>query len=146
MPGKGQTEAEVRHRILVEIRVMKKSIAAFISLVTIAIASSGGNAETLSPNSVLFEGNATTTGKDGTTKSAQFSIQSWGITGKDYVTIPIHEFYVAHLISGQVSAKSEGQTVEHLPGDYWTVKPSQAMQIKAVGEIAVLETIVVSKP
>jgi hypothetical protein len=35
--------------------------------------------------------------------------------------------------------------VEHLPGDYWSIKAGSAMQIKVRGEAAILETITVSK-
>jgi quercetin dioxygenase-like cupin family protein len=52
---------------------------------------------------------------------------------------------VAHLLSGQILATIDGQTTQHLPGDYWTVGGGAAMRIKAVGEVAVLETTVVSK-
>ena len=52
---------------------------------------------------------------------------------------------MAHLLSGQILATVYGQTTQHLPGDYWTVKAGAAMRVKVVGEVAVLETIVVIK-
>jgi quercetin dioxygenase-like cupin family protein len=54
-------------------------------------------------------------------------------------------FYVAHLLRGEISATTDGQTTQHLRGDYWTVKAGAAMRVKAGGEVAVLETTVVSK-
>jgi len=39
----------------------------------------------------------------------------------------------------------DGQKTERLPGDYWTVKAGTRMRVKAIGEIAVLETMVVTK-
>ena len=51
----------------------------------------------------------------------------------------------AHLLSGQLSATIDGQTTEHLPGDYWTVKAAATMQVKVVGEVTALETTIVGK-
>jgi quercetin dioxygenase-like cupin family protein len=59
--------------------------------------------------------------------------------------IVLRDFYVAHLISGQLSATVDGRTKGHLPGDYWAVKAGGGMRVKAVGEVAVLETTVVTK-
>ena len=59
--------------------------------------------------------------------------------------IPLQGFFVAHLLSGQIFATIDGQTSQHLPGDYWTVRAGAAMKVKVVGEVAVLETTVVSK-
>jgi hypothetical protein len=47
-------------------------------------------------------------------------------------------FYVAHLISGHISAMIDGQRTEHLLGDHWTVKLRATMRIKAIGEVAVI--------
>ena len=55
------------------------------------------------------------------------------------------KYDVAHLVTGQILTTIDGQTTEHLPGDYWTVKPGATMRVKAVGEVAVLETTVVAK-
>ena len=52
---------------------------------------------------------------------------------------------MAHLLSGQILATVDGQTTQHLPGDYWTVKAGATMRVRVVGEVAVLETTVVSK-
>jgi len=54
-------------------------------------------------------------------------------------------FYTAHLLSGIISTTIDGQTTAHLPGDYWTVKPGAIMQVKVIGEVAVMETIVMAK-
>jgi hypothetical protein len=111
-----------------------------------AVTSVGSAAYTLSPTP-MFEGNATTPARNGATQSVHISVQAWAIAGRDYKTqeIPIRGFYIAHLISGQVAATIDGQMTEHLPGDYWSVKAGGAMQIKAIGDVAVLETIEVSK-
>jgi quercetin dioxygenase-like cupin family protein len=92
----------------------------------------------------VYEANATIPAKNGATQAVHVSVQSWGIAGPDH-EIPLQGFYVAHLLSGQISATIDGQTTPHLPGDYWTVKAGTAMRVKAGGEVAVLETTVVSK-
>jgi hypothetical protein len=120
-----------------------KSIAAIAGLVAIAVPLAGAVAEAPSPTSV-FEGNATLTAKDGTTQTVHVSVQAWRIAGLA-TELPLRDFYVAHLLSGQMSTTIDGQTKEHLPGDFWTVKAAAGMRAKVVGEVAVLETIVVAK-
>jgi hypothetical protein len=117
-----------------------KTAAAVLILTAIPLASAIGQA--LAPTPV-FEETTTTSAP----QPVRVSIQSWGIAGRDHATyeIPLPGFYVAHLISGHISATIDGQTVDHLPGDYWGVKLGSAMQVKVLGEVAVLETIVVSK-
>jgi quercetin dioxygenase-like cupin family protein len=100
-------------------------------------------AQALSPT-LVFEGNTTTTAKNGATQTVHVVVQSWGIAGQEH-EIPLRGFYVAHLLSGQISATVDGQTTEHLPGPYWTVKAGATMRVKVVGEVAVLETTVVAK-
>jgi quercetin dioxygenase-like cupin family protein len=119
---------------------MTKRVAA---LVSIAIPVAGAIAQTLSPSPV-FEGSTTIPSKNGTAQAAHISVQSWGAAGQEH-EIPLRGFYVAHLISGQISAIIDGRTTEHLPGDYWTVQPGASMRVKVVGEVAVLETTVVAK-
>jgi hypothetical protein len=125
---------------------MTKRVAAIIALVLSAIPLAGAIAQTLSPNPV-FEGITTTPAKNGAVQPVHISVQSWEMGGPKSVTheIPLRGFYVAHLLSGAISATIGGQTAEHLPGDYWTVKSGAAMQVKVLGEYAVMETTVVSK-
>ena len=120
-----------------------KSVGTIATLVAIAVALPGATAQTLSPTPV-FEGNATVPAKDGATQAAHVSVQAWRIAGQED-ELPLRGFYVAHLLSGQISTTIDGRTLEHLPGDYWTVKTGASMRVKAVGEVAVLETIVVAK-
>jgi quercetin dioxygenase-like cupin family protein len=122
---------------------MIKCIPATIASVAIAASLGGARAETLSPTAV-FDGSATTLTKNGTVQPVHISVQSWGIAGQEQ-EIPLREFYVAHLLSGAISATIDGQTTEHLPGDYWAVKAGAAMRVKVLGEVAVLETTVVVK-
>jgi quercetin dioxygenase-like cupin family protein len=118
-----------------------KTAAAVLILTAIPLASAIGQA--LAPTPV-FEETTTTSGPE---QPVRVSIQSWGISGQDHAAheIPLPGFYVAHLISGHISATIDGRTVEHLPGDYWGVKLGSSMQVKVLGEVAVLETILVSK-
>jgi quercetin dioxygenase-like cupin family protein len=122
---------------------MTKCIAATTAFVTIAGPLPAAMAQALSPAPV-YEGNTTVTAKNGATEPVHISVQSWGISGPEH-EIPLQGFYVAHLLSGQILATINGQTAQHLPGDYWTVNAGASMKVKVVGEVAVLETTVVSK-
>jgi hypothetical protein len=126
-----------------ECTAMTKCVAGTAALVAIAMPLAGAMAQNLSPT-VVFEANTTIPAKSGATQAVHISVQAWAIAGQDR-EIPLHEFYVAHLLSGGISATIEGQTTEHLPGDYWTVKAGSAMRVKVGGEVAVLETTVVAK-
>jgi hypothetical protein len=98
----------------------------------------------------LFEADMTTPRKHDGSQPVHVSVQSWRIAGQrgqegTMQEIALRGFYVAHLLSGHISTTIDGQTTQHLPGDYWTVKAGAAMQVKALGQFAVLETIVVAK-
>jgi quercetin dioxygenase-like cupin family protein len=120
-----------------------KYIAATTALVVIAGPLAGAMAEALPPTPV-FEANTTIPAKNGATQAVHIVVQAWSIADKEH-EIPLHGFYVAHLLSGVISATIDGQTTEHLPGDYWSVKAGATMRVKVVGEVAVLETTVVAK-
>lgn len=120
-----------------------KHIATGAALVAITVPLAGAIAQVLAPTPV-FEANTTLPAKNGATRAVHVSVQSWGIADQEH-EMPLSGFYVAHLLSGQITATIGGQTTGHLPGDYWTVKPGEAMRVKGVGEAAVLETIVVGK-
>jgi hypothetical protein len=92
-------------------------------------------------------GSTTIVARNGTAQPVHVSVQSWGIAGQNGASheILLRGFYVAHLLSGQLSATIDGQTTEHLPGDYWTVKAAATMQVKVVGEVTALETTIVGK-
>jgi quercetin dioxygenase-like cupin family protein len=124
---------------------MTKRVAAITALVSIAIPLAGAIAQTLSPSPV-FEGDTTIPAKNGTAQPVHITVQSWGIPG-DHATheISLRGFYVAHLISGHISMTIDGQTTTQAPGAYWTVKAGATMQVKVLGEVAVLETIVTAK-
>jgi uncharacterized cupin superfamily protein len=117
--------------------------AAIVAIDAIAGSLPGALAQALSPTPV-YEGDTTIQAKNGAAQAVHINVQSWQISGQEQ-EIPLRGFYVAHLLSGQILATNDGQTTQHLPGDYWTVKAGAATRVKVVGEVAVLETIVVSK-
>jgi hypothetical protein len=127
---------------------MMSAVLSVRAVVTAAILaavgpSPGAVAQALSPTPV-YEANATIPAKNGGSQAVHVSVHAWAISGQEQ-EIPLQGFYVAHLLSGQISATLDGQTTQHLPGDYWAVKAGAAMRVKAGGEVAVLETTVVSK-
>jgi quercetin dioxygenase-like cupin family protein len=121
-------------------------IAISTALVSIAISQTGVSAQTLSPIPA-FEASTTTPAKNGATQAVHVSVQSWEIPSRNGVTheIPLHGFYLAHLLSGDISATIDGQTTKQTSGSYWSVKAGATMQVKVLGEFAVLETIQTTK-
>ena len=77
-----------------------------------------------------------------------FNVQSWEIPSQNGAThaIPLAGFYVAHLLSGDIATTIDGQTTDHVPGAYWSVKAGATMQVRVLSEFAVLETLVPTKP
>jgi hypothetical protein len=97
-----------------------------------------------------FDGTMLITGKNGTTRAAHVSVQSWVISGERGPTGPTYElplrgFYIAHLINGDIWTIIDGKTTRRATGDYWTVIPGAIMQVKVRGQGALLETIFVAK-
>ena len=123
-----------------------KPLAVLTALITLAIAGTGAVGQVLSPSPVS-EASLTINAQNGTTEAVRVSVQSWQFVGQDHATftIPLQGFYLAHVITGHVLATVGGNTTEHLPGDYWSIAPGAALQIKVLGEAAVLETTVVAK-
>jgi quercetin dioxygenase-like cupin family protein len=103
-------------------------------------------AQGLSPAPV-FEGSTTVYAKNGVTQAIHIKVESWGIAGQGQETrkLPLPGFYIAHLLSGDISTIIDGQLTTYAPGDYWTVRSGAIMQVKVLGEFAVLETIVVTR-
>jgi quercetin dioxygenase-like cupin family protein len=124
-----------------------KSVLLSASLMAILLP--GAAAEDLSSKHI-FDGAGTTRTTAGASEDIHLSVQSWGIKGDrrgDGVPqeIPLHGFYLAHLLSGEVTTTIGGETTRRSPGDYWAVKPGATMQVKALGDYAMLETTVISK-
>jgi len=98
----------------------------------------------LSPRSV-FEGTAPAATPGG--QPVRVTVQTWAIPGRhgQPYELPLRGFYVAHLQAGDIEATVDGQTTERQPGAFWTVKSGATMQLKVLGEFAVLETIIPAK-
>jgi hypothetical protein len=104
------------------------------------------SSETLSPVR-SFEGSTTTAARGGADQPVHVVAQSWEMSGPQSRThaIPLQRFYIAHLLSGAISTTIDGQTTKPSPGAYWPVKAGSTMQIRVLGEYAVVETIAISK-
>ncbi len=73
--------------------------------------------------------------------------KEWDITGGDRsMELPDQGFYVAHLVSGDITTKMGDKSQLRHPGDFWTVEKGTRMvvQIKPPTESALLETIAIS--
>jgi hypothetical protein len=94
-----------------------------------------------------YETNATVTiqSKAATPEVISVSVQSWAVS-KQERTIPLLGYYLARAVTGDVSATIDGRTVQHLPGEYWSVRPGATMEVDTLGEGSVLETTLLSKP
>jgi quercetin dioxygenase-like cupin family protein len=126
---------------------MTRSCAMTAFLACLALLSPVAMAQEILSPKVLFEG-ALPTGQQGGGQPAQTtSVKSWELPSKNEAVqdIPLTGFYVAHLLSGRLAATVDGQTSTYEPGSYWTVKTGATMQVKVLGEMAVLETIAASK-
>jgi hypothetical protein len=124
---------------------MTERVAQIAALVSMAIPLAVAVAQTLSPTPV-FEGRTTTLTKSGAMQPVGINVQSWEMSGPKDVThdIPLRGFYLAHLLSGEISTTIGGQTTKQEAGAYWTVAPGGTMQVRVLHQFAVLETIVVS--
>jgi hypothetical protein len=134
--------------------------SALLSPALMAILLHGAAAQDLTSKDI-FEGGATTKTNVGaealnTTAAVaapagiHISIKSWGISGDRRggsvpQEIPLQGFYLAHVLTGEITATIDGVTTRHSPGDYWAVKPGATMKAKALGDYAMLETTVISK-
>ncbi len=94
-----------------------------------------------------FSGTLTPTNPKGAAVPLHVEFKEWDITGGDRsMELPGQGFYVAHLVSGDVTTKMGDKSQLRHPGDFWTVEKGTRMvvQIKPPTESAHLETIAVS--
>lgn len=119
-----------------------KRFAMSAATFAIVLSMAGAMAQPLTPTT-MFDGD-TTLGTSGAARAAHIIVQSWTVTDQEQ-EMPLRGFFLAHVMSGQIAATVDGLAAEHLPGDYWTVKPGATMRIRAIGEVAVVETTVVAK-
>lgn len=72
--------------------------------------------------------------------------KDWDITGGGRGTeLPEQDFYVAHLVTGDITTEIGGKSEARHPGDFWTVEKGtrMAVQITPPSESAYLQTIAV---
>jgi hypothetical protein len=84
-----------------------------VPLVAILVPLAGATGQTLSPTNV-FDASTTTPITGGATAGAHLTVQSWGIAGErggkgPDLEIPLKGFYVAHALSGALSATTDHQ-------------------------------------
>jgi hypothetical protein len=83
--------------------------------------------------------------KAGPPEAVSVSVRVWKVSNEDS-QIPLHGFYLARVVTGDVLATIDGRSAHHLPGEYWSVAAGSTMTVKTLGETAALETTAPSKP
>ena len=99
-----------------------------------------------SPTNTLFEATTKNVDKNGAAQDVRISTQVWRVPGPSEAPqeLPLRGFYIAHLLSGEIAATIDRQTIKYGSGAYWSVKPGAIMRIQTLGQLATIETIVVS--
>jgi quercetin dioxygenase-like cupin family protein len=119
----------------------------FIALAALPLlCSPAASEEGVAPTNILFEATTKNADKNGAAQDVRITTQVWSFPGQGESPqeLPVRGFYIAHLLSGEIAATIDGQTVKYSSGAYWSVKPNATMRIKTIGELAVIETIVAS--
>jgi hypothetical protein len=110
--------------------------------------------ETVAPGNIVFEATTKNVDRNGAAQDVRIATQVWSFPGRGrspapgeaLQELPLRGFYIAHLLSGTIAATTDDQAVEYKKsGAYWSVKPGATMRIRTIGELAVIETIVVRK-
>lgn len=94
-----------------------------------------------------FSGTLKPTNPNGRTVPLHVEFKEWDINGGGRsMELPDQGFYVAHLVSGEITTKMGDKFQLRHPGDFWTVEKGIRMviQIKPPAESAFLQTIAVS--
>lgn len=106
----------------------------------------GAAAQTKLEAMPLFDGSIASRATSGAAQPVHVVVQNWTIPNDGAAhEIPLTGFYVAHLQSGDIAATIAGDTVDHRPGDFWSVKSGATMSVTVQSELAVVETIAPSK-
>jgi hypothetical protein len=109
--------------------------------------------ETMAPGNIVFEATTKNVDRNGAAQDVRIATQVWSFPGRgrgealqELQELPLRGFYIAHLLSGTIAVTTDDQAVEYKKsGAYWSVKPGATMRIRTIGELAVIETIVVGK-
>lgn len=124
---------------------MNKRLAIITAAIAFAIARVAAIAQTQLSATPVFEMETITQTNDGKSQRIHIAIQTWDLLSSRAGAeqeIPLSGFYVAHLLSGQISSSVDGKLLQRKPGDYWAVAAGTRMHVKVLREFAVLETIV----
>jgi hypothetical protein len=118
-----------------------------IALIALPLLCSPAASEETASRDIVFEATTTNVDRNGAAQDVRITTQVWRFPGRGEALqeLPLRGFYIAHLLSGTVAATTVDRAVEYKSGAYWSVKPSATMLIKTIGELAVIETIVVGK-
>jgi len=125
---------------------MTGRIAWAVAALALTIAWGPCAAQTKLEATLLFDGSVTGQAANGAAQPVHVVVQNWTIANDGAAhEIPLTGFYVAHLQSGNIAATIAGATVDHQPGDFWSVKTGATMSVTVQSELAVVETIAPSK-
>jgi hypothetical protein len=94
-----------------------------------------------------FSGTLKPTNPKGTTLPLHVEFKEWDVAGGGRsLELPEQGFYVAHLVSGEITTQVGDKSQVRRPGDFWTVEKGTRMvvQINPPAESALLQTIAVS--
>jgi hypothetical protein len=96
---------------------------------------------------VRFQSKAAVPTSKGSERIAQIMIQRWTLddVGEGSQTIPISAFSVMSLRSGRVETTINGKTEERSPDDFWVARPGDRVQVRVIGENAVLEALEIKR-
>ena len=102
--------------------------------------------EARAPTNTLFDSTTKNVDKNGAARDVRITNQVWRFPGPGEVPqeLPLPGFYIAHLLSGEIAATIDGQTVKYGSGAYWSVKQGATMRIETLGQLVTIETIVAS--
>lgn len=122
---------------------MSKGFVLTTGLLLLATASSLADAQR--PAGTIYKGRLFVANANRAPKSAQITLQLWNLEKGDDSpqTLPISGFVVVNLRSGQVETTINGVSEVRVPEDFWTLKAGSTMQIKVLGQSAMLETLIV---
>jgi hypothetical protein len=94
----------------------------------------------------LFDGTATVHSAKGRGKQLHVSIRRFELDadedGAQKMSVP--NFSVMTLCGGRVATTISGYTTIRETGDFWTVRPGSVIEVRVLGESAILQALIVS--
>ena len=124
--------------------MLQRVLAATILLVVPAAAALGDAKPRSTP---LFDSTIATSDNNAASRPVHIRVVAWDLRPNrgEPQEIPLSGFYVAYLRSGTIATTSGGPPIVRRAGSFWAVPAGVGMQIKVLGDAAVLETIVLTK-